>query len=135
MTKDRQASGFAAIRAIDYTVIHVRDMQAMREFYETVMGFEMDRALSESWLEYRVGSQTLALARPGLTRAEPPVPEGVAAMQLAFRVPPGEVDRCADELRARGIALLAPPKDQPFGHRTLFFRDPDGNVVEIYAEI
>jgi len=25
--------------------------------------------------------------------------------------------------------------DQPFGHRTLFFRDPDGNVLEIYAEI
>jgi hypothetical protein len=27
------------------------------------------------------------------------------------------------------------PTDQPFGHRTLFFRDPDGNVLEIYAEI
>jgi len=27
------------------------------------------------------------------------------------------------------------PQDQPWGHRTLFFRDPDGNVLEIYAEI
>jgi catechol 2,3-dioxygenase-like lactoylglutathione lyase family enzyme len=25
--------------------------------------------------------------------------------------------------------------DQPFGHRTVFFRDPDGNILEIYAEI
>lgn len=25
--------------------------------------------------------------------------------------------------------------DHPFGHRTIFFRDPDGNVLEIYAEI
>jgi catechol 2,3-dioxygenase-like lactoylglutathione lyase family enzyme len=23
----------------------------------------------------------------------------------------------------------------PFGHRTIFFRDPDGNVLEIFAEI
>jgi catechol 2,3-dioxygenase-like lactoylglutathione lyase family enzyme len=30
---------------------------------------------------------------------------------------------------------LAGPTDQPFGHRTLFVRDPDGNVLEIYAEI
>jgi catechol 2,3-dioxygenase-like lactoylglutathione lyase family enzyme len=30
---------------------------------------------------------------------------------------------------------MMPPTDQPWGHRTLFVRDPDGNVVEIYAEI
>ena len=30
---------------------------------------------------------------------------------------------------------LSPPTDRPFGHRTLFFRDPDGNVIEIFAEI
>ncbi len=25
--------------------------------------------------------------------------------------------------------------DQPWGHRTLFFRDPDGSILEVYAEI
>jgi catechol 2,3-dioxygenase-like lactoylglutathione lyase family enzyme len=34
-----------------------------------------------------------------------------------------------------GVSLLSPPTDQPFGHRTLFFRDPDGNLLEVYAEI
>jgi catechol 2,3-dioxygenase-like lactoylglutathione lyase family enzyme len=46
-----------------------------------------------------------------------------------------DVDRCADELVRHGVDLLSPPTDQPFGHRTLFFRDPDGNLLEIYAEI
>jgi catechol 2,3-dioxygenase-like lactoylglutathione lyase family enzyme len=27
------------------------------------------------------------------------------------------------------------PADQPWAHRTAFFRDPDGNIVEIYADI
>jgi lactoylglutathione lyase len=27
------------------------------------------------------------------------------------------------------------PTDQPFGHRTLFFRDPDGNLLEMFADI
>jgi catechol 2,3-dioxygenase-like lactoylglutathione lyase family enzyme len=31
--------------------------------------------------------------------------------------------------------MILPVTDQPFGHRTVFFRDPDGNVLEIYAEI
>jgi lactoylglutathione lyase len=38
-------------------------------------------------------------------------------------------------LLERGVKILAGPADQPWGHRTLFFRDPDGNVLEIYAEI
>ena len=63
------------------------------------------------------------------------MPPGAAALQLAFRVPPDDVDRCAAELERRGIALVGPPTDQPFGHRTLFFRDPDGNLLEVYAEI
>jgi catechol-2,3-dioxygenase len=32
-------SAFRAIRAIDYTVISVRDMTAMRRFYEDILGF------------------------------------------------------------------------------------------------
>jgi lactoylglutathione lyase len=45
------------------------------------------------------------------------------------------VDACAAELTAAGVLIVSPPTDQPFGHRTLFFRDPDGNVLEIYAEL
>ena len=36
---------------------------------------------------------------------------------------------------ARKSPIVAPATDQPWGHRTLFFRDPDGNLLEIYADI
>ncbi|QBF32114.1 VOC family protein [Thalassococcus sp. S3] len=126
---------FKSIKAIDYTVILVRDMDAMRRFYEDVLGFELTRTLSENWLEYRVGPNTLALSWPGLMRADAPVPEGSAALQLAFRVEREAVDVCARALEARDVPILSPPTDRDFGHRTLFFRDPDGNLLEIYAEI
>jgi catechol 2,3-dioxygenase-like lactoylglutathione lyase family enzyme len=35
----------------------------------------------------------------------------------------------------QGVTLLSPPTDQAFGHRTVFFRDPDGNLLEVFAEI
>lgn len=38
-------------------------------------------------------------------------------------------------LATRGVQLTSGPTDHDFGHRTLFFRDPDGNVLEIHAEI
>lgn len=135
LNKAKPPSPFQAIRAIDYTVVFVRDMAAMRRFYENVLGFPLARALSAGWIEYRLGGNTLALARPSRTAADAPTPVGSASLQLAFKVSPSAVDQCADELLRHGVALVSPPTDQPFGHRTLFFRDPDGNLLEVYAEI
>ena len=133
--KPRSGSAFQAIRAIDYTVIFVRDMAAMRRFYQDILGFPLLRELSPGWIEYRVGGNTLALARPSRTAADVPTPHGSASLQLAFKVSAPEVDQCADELVRRGVDLLSPPTDQAFGHRTLFFRDPDGNLLEVFADI
>jgi predicted enzyme related to lactoylglutathione lyase len=63
------------------------------------------------------------------------VPAGTASLQLAFKVPVADVDRCAEELTRKGATMLSPPTNLPFGHRALFFRDPDGNLLEIYAEL
>ena len=60
---------------------------------------------------------------------------GAAAVQFAFRVPLSAVDACHAELLAKGVPIVRPPADLPsWRHRTLFFRDPEDNVVEIYAE-
>src|SRR5215475_13167307 len=131
----RPGSAFRAIRAIDYTVIFARDMAAMRRFYEDILGFPLLRELSPGWIEYRVGDNTLALARPSRTAADAPTPGGSASLQLAFKVSVPEVDQCADELVRKGVSLVSPPTNQSFGHRTLFFRDPDGNLLEVYADI
>jgi lactoylglutathione lyase len=123
------------IRQIDYNVIFARDMKAMRHFYGTVMEFPLVRASSEHWVEYRVGSTTLVLTTPGVRFNDPPPAPGVLSLQMAFRVAPPAVAQCAAELDAKGIKLMSPLTDQPWGHRTMFFRDPDGNVLEIFAEI
>jgi len=123
------------IRRIDYTVIFARDMEAMRHFYETVMEFPLLRALSDRWIEYRVGSTTLALTVHGARFKDPPPAHGALSLQMAFRVAPQIVADCAAALEAKGVELISPLTDHPFGHRTIFFRDPDGNVLEIFAEI
>jgi len=133
-------SPFQSIRTIDYTVILVRDMAAMRRFYEEILRFPLTRELSAGWIEYQIGGNTLALAHPSpsgpaATAKDAPTPKGSASLQLAFKVAAVDVDRCADELVRHGVELLEPPTNQPFGHRTLFFRDPDGNLLEVYAEI
>ena len=128
-------SPFAAIRNMDYVVVFARDMAAMRRFYGEVMGFPVYRDVGPAWIEYRVGGTLLTLTERGLVFDDPETPKGALSLQLAFRVTRAEVDACAAALKERGIALVDEPKDQPWGHRTLFFRDPDGNVLEVYADL
>lgn len=123
------------IRSLDYTIIFARQMPAMREFYGSTLGFPLHRELGPHWIEFRVGSNLLALTERGGLFDDPAPPVGVLSLQLAFRVAPAEVASCAAALRERGVSIISGPTDRPFGHRTLFFRDPDGNVLEIYAEI
>lgn len=130
-------SALSRIRGIDYTIVIVREMKTMQAFYGEVMRFPLLRQLGDGWIEYRAGSNILALAERSVTIAasEEPAATGSATLQLAFRVSPAEVAQCEEELRQAGVPIHAPTTDQPWGHRTLFFRDPDGNILEIYADI
>ena len=80
--KPHSGSAFQAIRAIDYTVIFVRDMAAMRRFYEDILAFPLSRELSPGWIEYRVGDNTLTLARPSLTASDVPTPSNSASRKI-----------------------------------------------------
>jgi catechol 2,3-dioxygenase-like lactoylglutathione lyase family enzyme len=124
------------IRSFDYAIILCSHMNETRAFYRDTMKFpvETDR---ENWVSFRVGATLLTLRRRGVWAVcdDGQFMPGSAAIQLAFRVPPPAVDACHAELIAAGVPIIRPPTDLPeWRHRTLFFRDPENNIIEIYAE-
>lgn len=136
MTHPSDGHPLRAIRALDYTILYARDLPAMRRFYADVMRFDIQReAPGFDWIEFRVGSTLLVIAKPGLVVPDRPVPPGIASVQLAFRVRKEQVDACEAALRTDGVEIVKPSADLAWGHRALFFRDPDGNLLEIYADI
>ena len=105
----------------------------MRSFYKDVLGFELteDRA---DWVKFQIGSGFLTLRPRGRWYDGEIEGEG-ASVQLSFRVTPEGVYRAHQQLIGKSVEILEQPTDQSFGHRTLFFKDPEGNILEIYAEI
>jgi glyoxylase I family protein len=125
------------IRNLDYTVLLCADIAATKAFYRDVMGFALAHD-SERWVSFQVGASLLTLKPRGksLDWDDCPIPAGSAAVQLAFRVPPHLLDACYATLQEKGVTILSPPRDIPgFRHRALFFRDPENNVIELYAEV
>jgi glyoxylase I family protein len=126
----------STIRNLDHTVLLCARLAETRAFYRDVMGFPIETD-TPTWVSFRVGSALLSLRPRGPWSVcdDGPMPKGSAAVQLAFRVPPPAVDACHAELIAKGVTILREPTDLPaWRHRTLFFRDPEDNIIEIYAE-
>ena len=130
-------SALSSIRSVDYVVLLCERMEETRAFYETTLGFPIEHD-SRNWVSFRVGPVLLTLKPrgPGLAWEDGSKVAGSADVQLAFRVPPSQLQGCYEELVAHGVEILEGPSDlKSWRHRIVFFRDPEGNVLEIYAEV
>ena len=122
------------VRQLSYVIVLCDDIDRMKTFYRDLFSFAVDSETDES-LALRAGSVLLALRKRTRTydgRGGGPASPG---LQLAFLVSAAEVDECSRILMDKGVRILEPPTDQPRGHRTVYFADPEGNVLEVYAEI
>ena len=129
-----------SIRNLDYVVLLCNDLAPMKKFYHEIMGFPIHLE-TESWIEMRVGSLLLSLSKRDRPFVGSPLPDDSAAVQMAFRVAPQEIQSCYEELKAKQVDIVQAPQiidkrvREYWQHRTLFFKDPEGNLLEIYAEI
>lgn len=130
-----EPSGVRAIRSVGYIIVLCDDLTAMRRFYSEVLQFRVHDEDPGHWVGYEVGSLFLALRPRGRSYDGPAVPRDSAAIQLSFRVPPADVDIAYQTLQDHNVSVIEKPTNQDFAHRTLFFRDPENNVIEIFADI
>lgn len=116
---------------LDYVVLLCADLPRMKQFYHQVLGLPIHRDW-DGWTELEAGAILLAL-RPRNRSYDAPAESSAAGVQLAFRVPLTDVERLYDELGQKNVRMLEGPQDKGYGHRTFFFRDPEGNILEIFA--
>lgn len=123
-----------SVKQLTYVIILCEDMDRMKAFYRDLFNFEVDSE-SETSLALRAGSVLLGLRKRTRGYDGNGLRTELPGVQIAFLVAPDEVVPCYKQLVAKGVEILEPPTDQPRGHRTVYFADPEGNMLEIYAEI
>jgi lactoylglutathione lyase len=119
-----------------FTRLLVNDLSQTFAFYHDVLGFPAAFNDGEHYAELNTGAVMIALfgrgemARIVGTAEKPASVEVQDRVALIFEV--ANVDATHKELSAKGVAFLGEPADQPaWGIRVAFFRDPDGNLIEI----
>lgn len=119
---------------LTYVLILCEDIDRMKTFYRDLFPYEVDSE-SATGLALRAGSVLLALRQRTRGYDGSGVRPDLPGVQIAFLVQPNEVELCHQQLVTKGVKILEPTTDQPRGHRTVYFADPEGNQLEIYAEI
>ncbi|MEM9782745.1 MAG: VOC family protein [Pseudomonadota bacterium] len=124
------------IHALDHFVMTVADIDATVDFYTRHLGMEVVSFGPEGRQALVFGAQKINLHRAAapyrpharVTRA------GTADFCLLTTVPVAEL---AERLRAGGVEIEAGPVAKTGARRPLmsiYFRDPDGNLVEVSNE-
>lgn len=108
--------------------LQCEDRPALEAFYVEAFGLEvLTREDDRVWL--RIGTRTrLGLWSPGRKEHGD---EGGRHVHFAMAATPGRLDAALERLRSAG-ADVEGPVEHDGGDRSLYVRDPEGNVVELW---
>lgn len=126
------------IEGIVETILYVADMAPAVAFYRDELGLEPMTGDPTRFQSFRVGKgQVLLLFKRGGALQPTRVPGGVipphdggGSHHLGFAVTSAAYDAWLDRLRGRGITIESEAKWER-GGRSLYFRDPDGHLLEL----
>ena len=135
------------LRGVHHIAFNVRDMEASRHFYGTILGLheltgkEVPSTLKKLVAEGKVanfvtpdGTVIDLFWEPELTPPDPdPQRAFTRANHLAFDIDPNLFDEAVEVLKENKVSIDHGPVSRPTG-RGIYFYDPDGFMLEIRCD-
>ncbi|MEE8247957.1 MAG: VOC family protein [Alphaproteobacteria bacterium] len=123
------------IERLDHLVLTVRDLAASRDFYTRVLGMEERTGPGPTALHF--GDSKIHLHQAGKEfepKSAHPTP---GSGDLCFTTP-SPIDTVLAALSEAGVEIIEGPVRRVGARATLlsvYFRDPDGNLIEVSNEL
>ncbi|MBC8136723.1 MAG: VOC family protein [Fibrella sp.] len=127
------------INKILETALYVKDRARSQSFYETILGFRvlLDDGNRLTGMAVADSSQVLLLFEEGASTAGEKTPggfipphDGHGTVHLAFAVDTASLNDWTEHLQTNNVpveSVVHPPR----GGTSVYFRDPDDNLIEI----
>lgn len=119
------------------TALYVEDLERAASFYEQVMELRplfsdsrlraYDAANRSVLLLFQRGESTITVQLPGGTI---PPHDGSGPVHIAFAIPAEDLPAWTQRLEQHGVPVEG-RTDWPRGGRSIYFRDPDGHLLEL----
>lgn len=115
--------------------IITESIERLREFYEDVLQIE-PQTYGDSYAEFPTECGTLSLFGLGAhEELAPGSARSAANRSLELECQVADVDEEYERLQEIEVEWVKPPTTQAWGNRSIYFRDPDGNLINFYARV
>jgi catechol 2,3-dioxygenase-like lactoylglutathione lyase family enzyme len=109
----------------------VDDLAASREFYAGFLGFDV--AMDEEGFTMFASPSNRTAQVTIAARDGEGLDRGVREASVSIEV--ADVDAVHADAVSRGLEIVYPLTDEPWGVRRFFVRDPDGTVINVASHI
>ena len=115
-----------------HVALRVRDIHRSVSFYRDILNMKIEWQPDPKNVYLTSGSDNLALHEVDSPIPEPASPHATGLDHFGFLVSrPEAVDEWARVLESRGVKLVQQPKTHRDGARSIYFCDPDGNLIQL----
>ena len=130
---DSSSSGLGNVPALAHTCLITSNVKRLVDFYEPILNLKAKWS-GNDYAEFHTGVGVLAIfSAEAQEKYIPGSAEAAKNKSLVLEFEVADVDREYQRLGSLVKVWVKPPTTQPWGTRSIYFRDPDGNLVDLYA--
>jgi catechol 2,3-dioxygenase-like lactoylglutathione lyase family enzyme len=122
---------------LSHACLITRDLAGLRDFYREVLQVE-PTSYQEEYVEFPTAGAILSLYKQeSMDKTAPGAMAAQANKSLMLEFEVGDVDQEYARLKQSRlpIAWVMPPTTFPWGNRSIYFRDPEGNMLNFYSVV
>ena len=122
------------MKQINSVCLITRDVQRLANFYGAALECKIEGDDRFAYISTQ-GPGLSFFAEPGMDQMAPGSMQGAGRGSFTLEVQVEDVDREYARMVELGAAVVKPPTTQPWGWRSAWFRDPDGNILNFCAPV
>ena len=107
------------------------DVEGLAAFYSRLVGTPV--ALNEYYVEVPAGAASVGLSKCRFTEYRADRPDQPQRQETVLDFLVSDVDAEYERIAALGVDWVMPPTTQPWGSRSMIFRDPEGNLINVFS--
>jgi catechol 2,3-dioxygenase-like lactoylglutathione lyase family enzyme len=109
-----------------------RNVPALADFYTRVLGVKADG--DDTHVELHTEGAGMAIfSTQGMERMAPLSMQGAGCGSMTVMFEVKDADAEYERLKSLEVEFVMLPTTHPWGSRSFWFRDPDGNIVDFFA--
>ncbi len=111
-----------------------KNVRALTQFYTQVLGVAAEGDDTHAEL-HATGANLAIFSIEGTEAMAPQSMRGAGCGRVTLGFEVDDVDAEYERLTRLGVDVVKPPASYPWGSRSAWFRDPDGNIVDFFMRL